>query len=201
MDTYTLVSIYPQVINETKPGQDPAEYCLKACEDEKVPSTLHIGEAVDNRFVGGDVGTVQMPIKAETVAKAFVQDLISSFAHADASAYPGVFYLEGKKTIAEILASAAYKEALGKQRAYFLRLVKLADDDWNANRKHGNISAMHRLAANKLGQVRDWTVNVEDSKTLRCPGCMVHVPEQAVICANCKTILDEEKFKKLKIAS
>src|SRR5438132_14196669 len=87
-----------------------------------------------------------------------------------------------------------------QQKNWFIKLIKLADDDWEKTRQHKFISDMQRYAAKAVGLERPWIIKpmmLEDNKVIKCLACQSPISPLAIVCPNCKFILDKEKFESL----
>jgi RNase P subunit RPR2 len=85
------------------------------------------------------------------------------------------------------------------QENWFTELIKLADDDWNKTHQHKMITDDQRYACKALGMKRDWMVEIPKEVRLTiCPACMKDFPTGAIVCQNCRFIIDVEKYEKMK---
>ena len=74
-------------------------------------------------------------------------------------------------------------------------MIKEADDHWTKFRQHRMISDPQREAARRLGFTREWLIR-EVSNT-RCPACTTFNSPDAIVCVNCKCVLQPDKVKGL----
>lgn len=129
--------------------------------------------------------------RGEDIAKSIVG--IGQFQNRQASLERyGVFIAAGDVPTEEELA-----EANRRFEEYDLALINEADEFYQAN-QHDNIGKQHREAAMRRGQ--DELVWVRGKgKMNKCPACKTTVDPDAAICLGCKTVLNEEKVKALKV--
>jgi hypothetical protein len=194
---YTIVSFYPNDINEQKQGIHPGDYKLSACKDLNKPQVL----IVDNAYHYVDIGENRPPLKnwkpAEEVANSVVNDLLRAmFGVTPGVLQPAVFCIEGEFTADDVLKKhgslcAKYKQL---QHDWMTELVKVADDEWSKRPgAHRLITKDARIACQTLGLNRPWNL---DSAVLpklsACPFCYVTVDERATICHNCKSKIEKK---------
>ena len=196
----TLVSYYPQAVDEFIPFMYPSRYHLEA-SDGKRPQCLTIGPAfyvVENRNVDGGQG-LRVEVAPETVAQALVRDFRLSCAFTSDSAYPAVFMVPEPVDEVGLMKkyAALVAESLAAQKTWFEALVRIADDEWQRYRLHRVISDLHRLAARQLGLKREW---LEPKAEVTCPACGTAVAPTQVICHTCRAILNEAAYKTMKLA-
>jgi hypothetical protein len=134
------------------------------------------------------------------VAGAIVNDHIKASIYVTDSAFPGIKSLPGnhsKENVKKMFGREL--EALNQaQKNWFGNLVKAADDVWTdplARGKQYSISDTMRYAAKYLGLNRDWLTAVVVNN-IECFACGYNVPDTALICLNCKTVLKPEELAK-----
>lgn len=200
--TYTIGSICPFPINESKPGMNPPIFILPESDGVK-PEVLHIDSAARFFYVDESRGTTQIPIAMEALATSIVEDLANSSYLANNERRPGIFYVEGKKTSDEVAKSQEFKDAQVKQKSWFIAIAKDADNIWQRYKDHAKITGLARKVGALLGlnaMDHPWMTLDSQANAKRCVGCMSEVHPQAIICANCGTVLDSERYKTLQIA-
>lgn len=193
----TVVSLLPYPLREVKPGLFPGEFAIPACLNEK-PGILHVDRSRHDVYLDEKRGSIPVWTPSDEIARALIYDYRTSCLAVEEDAIPGLFWLEGEKSLKDI--GVAHVKELNdhqkKQENWFERLVKLADDDWERLHKHSAISNLQRLAAKSLNLERPWIV-VKPSETRKCPACRTTVEFGAVICSACHCVLDAEGYKKL----
>jgi|SRR6185503_15822316 len=201
MSKSTLISIVPFPISEFKPGIYPGNFELKASKDN-IPEVLVIGESVyhveldENR-------TITVKCTSEDIAKSVVDDcIISTLAYsAEDEAVPGFFWKPGEHSSRDIINKFAgeLEYYIKTQTRWFSKLVQLADDDWEKSRQHKFISDIQRYAAKALGLERPWIIvtKVANEGQIKCPACQVSINSEAIVCQNCRCIINMDKYKTL----
>jgi hypothetical protein len=198
----TVVSFLPWALNELKPGLIPENYYIPPAKDG-IPGVLHIRDARSNLYVR-DGKTYPITHPAEEVANSIVADYCTAQLQGSSDAKPALFWVPGKWSGSEILTKfiTEVAEAKTKQNVWFLRLVRLADDDWARFGQHRMITDLQRHAARSLGQLnKPWMQNLEPTEYVKCPACATLVDINAAVCANCGYITNKDKAKVLGIES
>ena len=194
----TVVSIFPFTTQEDKPGV--GFYTIPGAKDGDF-SFVKIPDSTQEYYMDHSRGKIIVPVDGCKIAKSIVEDFRYSHAGISANAYPGMFHMPGEFTKEQI--AKQFKSELDRitaaQRAWGYELVKVADDDWNKYRRHKAISDLHRYFANILGLKREWAIEVvaETKAVVPCKFCTEIIPEVAIVCPNCKTILNQAKYKEL----
>jgi len=197
----TVVSLLPWAQNEIKPGLIPEIYRIPESIDGK-PAVLHIKDAKSHLYVR-DGKTYPITHPAEEVANAVVEDFCRSLLQADDNARPAVFWLPGDLSVEEVLTKhkAELDSAKRKQNAWFMKLIRLADDDWEKTKQHRMITDIQRYAAKSMGLLtKPWMQSVEPQEFIRCPACATLVDMTAAICQNCGFVTNKTKAKELGIS-
>lgn len=195
----TIVSAMPFELTEYKPGLNPSTYVMPAAEGDNV-QVLHVEDAVYPVYIG-DGRNLQQVERAEVIANSVINDFVSAQLVHETDAKPALFVLDGKVTAEEVKTKhlTKLKTAQALQKAWFWKLVQLADDDWQKYRQHRMITDHQRMAARALGLKKDWLYTIADMQD--CPGCGSKVLQNIAVCPNCRAILDEKKAAELKFAA
>lgn len=199
----TIVSIIPCRIEANNPTIHPGNFIIPASQDS-IPSILHVKEAGHDVYMGCERNPRYMRIKLPPyeVARGIIEQFVGSVIATQDNAQPGIFYVPGKYESNEI--EVRFPEELMKakvqQKNWFLELVKMADDDWQkSNHRHSAISNLQRDAATFLGFKREWVDAIKSNPELLnlvpCKFCTFIINKAAIVCPNCKNILDKEKFE------
>src|SRR5574339_901700 len=127
---FTIVSLLPFALNELKPGLIPEQYYIPPAVNGK-PGILHVRDGKSNLYVR-DGKTYPITHPAEEIAKALVNDYSVAQLQADEYARPALFFIPGIFSADEVLLKhkAQVDEARTRQNAWFMKLIRLADDDW-----------------------------------------------------------------------
>ena len=199
----TIVSAMPMKIHEQKIGIIPAEYTIPAATDEESIRTLVIKDAEYAMYTGGEQNEwIHLPIRSFPLAQAICNDYCSALPEVGRDQRPAVFPLNGEFTVEEVTEfhGEQYDEAMEKHVRWFKRLVAVADDEWQKFRQHRMINDLQRLAVDYLGLERDWRNAITPSELMRCPACASVCMSDVAVCANCRCIMDAEKYKTLQFA-
>lgn len=216
MSKSTVISLLPFPLHEEKVGQNPHYYDIPAAVKGDLSLTV-IGDASYPELIPNSSDTTpprRIEIISNKVAAGIIEGYVTSCLGVSydffdtevgpVQALPAIFWLEGTPTKEEIKRSEAVriKKLEAGMRQWFSRLIKLADNDWNRNKSHNSVSSLQRAAATYLGVSREWNVDLTIPENLKtCPACMSVVSPLAVLCANCKFILNAEKYKTLQFAN
>jgi hypothetical protein len=201
--TCTVVSLFPREINENKSGQTPDRFLIAAAEKDDI-SILHVEDGYSTIYLDETRGALPVVILAEDVAKSIVNDFVGSFQGIGPNTKPGMFYVSGKYTKEEIKKQFPDKVKLAatQQRVWGMELVRLADDDWQKYHRLKSINELPRYFAELFGLKRDWLALVPEEEVkeelIRCKFCAETIPAVAIVCPNCKNILDSKKYEELK---
>lgn len=201
MSKSTLVSYARRDIHETIPGMACAFYSLPKSEDSKVPTFLTVEDSYYYKpDIEGNNDTVFVP--SAQIAQGVVTMHITSQLGFSSESHPALFALpEVVVDNVEQLMKDFKKEvdvALRKQKAWFMRLVRMADDDWQQAQRHNMISDIQRTAARELGLERPYLITVEFENIEDCPFCGKNlIANNAPICPNCMRILNPEKVSEI----
>lgn len=196
----TVVSLLPWALNELKPGLIPESYRIPEAKDGK-PGILHIKDARSNLYVR-DGKTFPITHPAEEVANALVNDYCIAQLEQDSESRPAIFWVIGKYSADEIILKfkAELLEAKRKQNNWFMKLIRMADDDWEKTKQHRIITDVQRHAARSMGLLtKPWMQNIEPQEFVRCPACATLVDINAAVCQNCGYTTNKVKAKELGI--
>ena len=203
----TIVSLYPDVIHETKPGVIPGVFIITPPKTPGGYSSLVVSDAYYIQLVPGkeedEPGRrIEIPIISADLADSIINDFCNSHIGVSDDARPGMFNIKFREvsygTIAKEYAKEL-EEARARQNKWFRNLVTLADDTWARFKQHRLIVDSQRNAARALGIEREWVTIVPEQDQL-CPACKVKVHPEAVICHNCKAIINQAQAKDLQFA-
>lgn len=200
LDKTTVISIYPQEVDETKPTISPGRFVIPPGNYDN-PSVLVVGPSSWWREIDEEQPLLEIPVSSIQVADSIVKDYCNGVLGCDmAGAMPGLFYIPGEHTVNEVRKS--YKGELDsantRQKNWYSQLIRLADSFWA--RSSGNplaISDTMRLAAKELGLTKDWMKDFRMVETIRCRACGGLRNPQFPVCPTCKAIDDPEKAKEL----
>lgn len=199
----TVVSLIPLELNEDKPQLLPSTYHIDAADDGDF-TILHVKEAihyVQNPLIeeGKPGSAFKVTTSPNEMARSICEDYKGAHIGLGSDAEPGLFWIPGKLSKKDVKDRYKKKleEAKRKQLNWFRNLCALADADWNKNHNSLAVSDLQRAAAKALGIKKDW-VEVRVAETKECPFCTISVPPNAIVCPNCKEVLDKEAYKNMK---
>lgn len=191
MSDATIVSIYPMALAEVKPGLYPGRFEIPAAKDSTKPVLFPVGDSVTYTYIPLSKNKhVMTVIPAIEVAASICMDFRIACLGYQEFAYPGLGWISGKVNKAPEDLVRSLNEA---QNAWFMSLVKLADDDWARNKQQKAISDIQRFAAKALNLRREWVDVLVVNQN--CPACGSQIRPEAFVCPNCRVIIDPEKAK------
>lgn len=190
---HTVVSILPAALAEVKPGLVPSLYVIEASKNNE-PEVLHVDRARFAVYIG-DGRSLAQYTESDVVANSIVNDFSSAQLAVTDTARPGLFVVEGKVEKQDVAKRfpGELKKAKTQQLEWFARLIRMADDEWKKYQSHRSITDYMRMAAEHLNMKRDWLLTIDDYRN--CPACQSKISSLAIICPQCKTIMDEAKYK------
>lgn len=209
----TIVSTLPFTLVEPKPGLIPSIYEIRGARKPDIIGTTQVDDGY-HLFVVPLSAENSPPMRvtdtSEKIAKSIIDDIINSMLSVSYEqierdnetyqALPGLFWIPGVSSIADVMKThkSRVNQALGNTILWFENLVKLADDDWNKNHQFKTISDLQRKACGFLNLSRDWNFDAVQAMNNRCWACQQSFNPGAILCGNCKAILDKEAFEKRK---
>jgi hypothetical protein len=187
MGPCTVVSVLPYKLDENKPVSR-GSFQMPAVARGDVAVLLVDLYYTRNFYVDHDRGNIDLVVPPEEVAASIANDHIRATIHTTEGARPGIFYVRGNFTSAEIRTKfpAELKKAMTEQDNWFKRLVKVADDTWQRYRRHNMISDQHRDAARSLGLKREWADEMKPENTVQCVYCTSIISQDALVCPVCR---------------
>jgi hypothetical protein len=197
----TVVSLFPRAINDQKPtvnfyinvpAAEPGDFSLQVITYSEASRYILDGESIG------------IPLRPAVLAESIVSDFCTNMVGYSNTTGPGIFWVEGAWSKAEI--ATKFKDRLvgakARQNRYWGTLVSMADLNWQKVKDLRMISDLDRFAAVELGLNREWLQTPDSyNKVQECPACKSKVPVGAAVCLACRAVLDEAAAKKYKIAS
>jgi hypothetical protein len=192
MDKATIVSIFPKDIKDEKVSIQPSKFFIPA-GTVKDPSITVIGPSSWWHDRGEEQPLLEIPSSAVQMAESLIVDYCEGFLGCNVgSAMPGLFYIPGEFTKAQVLKDYSLKIAQAhiQQREWFAVLEKIADSLWA--RANGNplvIWDEMRLAARELGHdSKPWLKDYNHIEMVRCFACGSMRNPEFPICPTCKNV-------------
>lgn len=195
----TIFNRSPLSVNEQLPGIHPSYVILPAPKRDEGMTNYCIENAVYYIYLDADRPQMEKPVPADELAYSILEGLYSSWPYVTTNARPALFFLPGQWTneAAEREYQNQIKELDEKQMAWYQVLLEQGDGMYaRANRDPRVITILHREAASRLGAKREWAFNMDPDK--RCPFCAAPVIFNAVICRECKEVINPEAYRRLK---
>jgi hypothetical protein len=182
----------------------PGRFSIPPSKGE--PSLLVVGQSVHYVDVGENRPQVEVISNSMEIARSIVDDFISAqlAIDVDGSAQPGLTWVRGAVVPIELKTKHAdvVTRLRASQREWYMRLVQMADDDWEKYKRHTAVSDIQRYAAVDLGYTdKDWLILPEKLMSVKCPACKSSNVPDTIVCPVCRCILDKEKYQKLTFAT
>jgi hypothetical protein len=194
MSHASIISISPFETTEEKPIAR-GRFIIPAAEKDGFVIVIINDSSYIQRLTATNMN-IQVPVAAELIARSIVDDFVLTTIEATSEAHPGMMWVPGKLTKTEVVMH--HTEALDalkvKQIRWFENLCRKADDDWSQYRHHGLISDHQKYAAKYLGHEAEWLVEYnQNAGMMDCPACFSKIDARAIVCINCKAVLDRAK--------
>lgn len=203
----TVISALPFRLNEQKPGLFPIGlFALPPVKKAGDVNVLVVNEGHYFTYIGDGKSIAQYE-KATIIAQSIVNDYNNSQLGLDTTsidpmehAKPALFFVFGAWTKEQVLERFQEEIELAhiQQNKWFGNLVKQADDDWAKYHQHKMISDLQRFAANSLKLVKEWSnPELVANSSAQCPACKSFIPQDALICNVCRTIVNKKAYDDL----
>lgn len=203
LDKATVVSIFPRLVDETKVTIQPGRFIIQPGTYNE-PSVLVVGPSSWWRDLDLEQPLLEIPVSSIQIADSIVKDYCNGLLSCDMSTrMPGLFYLQGAKTVEMIKKEhkADLDAAKRRQDEWYKELINQADVDWA--RTNGNplaVSDLSRLGCQELQyKEKPWMANIAAMQMINCKACGNLVRPGYPICSNCKTIVDQELYNKMNL--
>lgn len=219
MSLATIVSIYPMEVVERKSSHlSPSEVRIPACATKNgvgypdIPPVCVLIKDAKTRFYRMEGEWMEVDVIAFDFARSVVHDYNSSLIDIqkdpDNPVGPGIFAIDGSYDREEFIrkdgfdpnraalwVKKEFPEALAKaqssQDEWYKRLVNRADVEFNRTRNSRAVSDLHKFAARRLGVEKEWSKNALNVDVIKCPACRLSIDPLALICPNCKTVINK----------
>lgn len=195
----TIVSIYPEKISEFKPRLIPGYFDIPGVKKGSLEVLVIHRVSFPIEIADGE-RTFMVPELPEDVANSIVNDWMSAKIAVDEQGKPGLFWVDGAHTREAI--PKHFKEKLDEadrlQINWFRRLVDLANNEFARTKQSRAIADIQRTAARYLGFMELPWMQLEDIVIpTNCKFCTFLIPPEAVVCPNCRNVLNPEAYKSL----
>lgn len=205
MDKCTIVSIFPNPIEEIKHTIEPGKFLIPAGSYDN-PSILVVGGSSWWKDIDPDQPMLEIPVSSIQIADSVIKDYCNGMLGCNmGDTMPGLFYVLGVHTVMEIKMKYKSKlnEVKARQDEWYKILVRLADSLWA--RTSGNPLAIWdvmRLAARELNlNDKPYLKDIQAVELIHCKACGNMRNPLYPICPTCKSIdLSHPDAKDLKFA-
>jgi hypothetical protein len=192
MDKCTIISIFPKEIEETKHTIEPGKFYIKPGTYDN-PSILVVGSSSWWKDYDPDQPPVEIVVSSIQLAESIIRDYNNSMLGCDmADATPGLFFVLGAKTVAEIKMEYKIKldEIKNRQDNWFKVLVRLADSLWARTGQNPLVIWEEmRIAARELNfNDKPWLKDFQVAELVRCAACGSMKNPAYPVCPSCKNI-------------
>ena len=195
LDFCTVVSIFPKPVIARFITCEPNEFFVPAGSKDK-PSIIYVGSVSWWKDTGPDQPLIEIQCASPQVAQSIITDNVYNMVGTLKDVrHAGVFFLLGKKTLAEV-SKADIEKANNIQIAWYRELIRIADTDWAKG--NGNplvISDDSRMAAEALGMKdKPWMGDFRAAEMIPCTACGMLRNPKFPVCPSCHNIIDQKLF-------
>jgi hypothetical protein len=201
LDKCTVASIYPRQIIVRNHTIFPGLFVVPAGSVEH-PGLLVVESSSWFKTDYNTNDDTEVVVGSPSIARSIIDDYARGLPNYNgAESMPGLFFVTGERDEDYILEHCQKQiaDAERKQNNWYMSLVRQADTLWA--RANGNplaISDDARLAAELLGlKDKAWMQDFKTLELTNCPACGTPRNTNFPMCANCKTIIDKDKFASL----
>lgn len=196
----TIVSFLPFTFVVPLPAMSPANVIVNGVKEDAELDDFEVSYVQDGKayIYQLDGKSLTSDRRSEEIAGAIVFDYIAASQQTTDDAFPGLKALPGKLTKEQIKKAFAEElaELLECHKRWLQRLVIDADDTWKNPDTKGKsrvISDLARYASKRLGLNKEWVNNARVDH-MKCPACTSFIPEEAIVCPMCKTVLKPKEY-------
>ncbi len=189
-------------ISESKPGINRGNFNIPAAKQGDF-EILHVLDSFFDQPMVGVNRPLRVPQPGEDIARSVVMDFCNTVIESSPEAHPGLGWVVGKLSKAEILSKhkAKIDDITAKQLNWFRKLIQEADAIYEKHRDARLLSDLHRKAADYLKIERNWNKDYSSVVQFKdCPSCHKPIHPDTVRCPECHAILNKEKAKEYGLA-
>src|SRR6187431_2324459 len=192
----TIVSIVPIKIRIPTPHINPSIYEIPAAKVGEI-QVLILSEATYPIYMGEGRSMTNREL-AIVVAEQITNQYVGAQLGLGDDCQPGIFFVVGAHLSGDIPNRFPEELAVAnrQQRNWFAKLVNEGDDCWNKFHRSAAISELQRKACSWLGIEREWNIDVA-AVIQKCPACKGTLPDGAIICGLCRTVINAKAYKEL----
>jgi hypothetical protein len=154
------------------------------------PKQFHtlVVDDVDEMQRNGSQQTFVTPVYADALAECLISEWRANKI-ANEYGRPGIFVCAGSQPTDEELARER-----NIQTVWCEKLVNEAEGHWVKGDRE-LVSQLHREAAKWLGrEAYDWVHNTGQAKLTACPFCATKIDEAAIVCRECRNVINLDKW-------
>lgn len=184
----TVISVYPRELRLELRHEGFKTYVMPGAPKGKF-STLTVRDtyAYVRNFSVDNFELYQAPVAGSVVAENLMQAWSNGLVGTKEGIGPGILVCADLEPTAEEIASV-----MAKQEVYFRELIMEGDILFNKPETAGDITDVHRLAAEWMGTTdRPWFKPLTHISLTPCPACAEDIRSTAKICKVCKTNIAE----------
>lgn len=170
----------------------------------KLSSPIRIAHSYVNSYDKGDTRRIPYVEYGEEIAESIVGN--SDLYPADLSIETnnlenwGVFITYGKpfEELPKAKQDELYEKALIRHQKRCFEKVLRADELFNVSPRC--VLEVHRLCALEIGEERRWVTDrapMKKADSIECPFCTSDIKPTAVVCPNCRNIINQERYDKM----
>jgi hypothetical protein len=208
LDVCTVVSCLPFAVYKRLAHVNPGFHHIPEVKDVfNDCAILHIGPATCHWYAGNDLGPngdgwISRPMLSREIAESVVNDEIRSCINITIGhAQPAIMYFNGRLEKPEVVLSKQIdlRRIREMQKLWFIELVRQADIDYAQIKSPGCVSELQRKAAKALNlRNKPWDIDAAVENVTTCPMCQSLVNPQAIVCMNCKYVLNQKLWEENK---
>lgn len=199
LDIATIISVFPREVRDFKPTVFPGNFLIKPGTPEK-PTLTYIGSSY---WVAGglmEMPEIEVPHSGIVMADSIIKDYCNGLVGCNmGDKKPGLFCVNGSIEEKDI-PKERLAQTIKFQENWFYDLVKIADVLWV--RTNGNptaVNEMNIMAAQQLGLKKPWMDKIVQQDLIKCMACQTLVGNLAIVCPNCKVVLDTKRWNEMKL--
>ncbi|MGC4052878.1 MAG: hypothetical protein QM757_26420 [Paludibaculum sp.] len=196
MASVTVASIYPIAVVERRSQNQPQnEYALRACPPGEVV-TFEVLDAEFSQYMGygkSALRTTRAIDIANDIVRCFTRNFPGTF-NPDICR-PGIWVCAGPKP------TKREQDQNEEVQNEFCRESVREADRFSAKNRPDLITRRHLVLADWIGvKGRPWQERLDRSAKEACPFCGSQNPSYASVCATCRNVLNEERYKAIQTA-
>jgi hypothetical protein len=193
----TVVSILPREITDRKPNLYPGDFVIPAGNSVK-PGLLIVTKSVFYIPMAFGAPSLQAVSAPHEVATSIVNDYVGALIGITDDCRPGLFVVnDGLSNPNEVVKQFGNEitKLRDAQNRWFMRLVTMADAEYDKHKQAESISDLQKMAARELNlKNKPWLLDINQLQINNCPACYLPVNTNAIICPTCKYILNMDKY-------